>query len=213
MIPPLLPGIRSHHAESTCLGSSLPQEFSLASYEKHCFNWQMLRQDGVRQTAEEGENIEKTERRQTALQKPYVGGVLWQFCKDFKGRNIMESKCDDAKRGRWEISARRNQMRESLSLHPVAWAMSAAETMTQRWLRTGCLCGGQGSAEGWKGSQRKSRVRGRTGMTNFQIQGTLLGCRIKPGPEQNGSGFYTARFLICGIVFMQWTCITKDMSK
>lgn len=77
------------------------------------------------------------------------------------------------------VQKKRNQMRESLSLHPVAWAMSVAETMTQRWLGTGCLCGGQGSAEGWKG-HHGTEEEGAGGeikmrVTHFQIQGTFLG--------------------------------------
>lgn len=35
------------------------------------------------------------------------------------------------------VSKKKKQMMESLSQHPVAWAMSATETMTQHWLRKG----------------------------------------------------------------------------
>lgn len=175
MIPSLMPGIRSHHAESTCLGSVLPQEFSLASYEEHCFNWQMLRQDGVKQTAGERKHKKEGEETDNPSER-----VCWQIHKKHEQAEYYEIKVFRCKTGRWEILyKRRDQMKESLSLHPVAWAVSVAETMTQPWLGTGCLCGGQGSAERWKGHHgtEEEGVGGGIKMraTNFQIQGTLFG--------------------------------------
>lgn len=52
-------------------------------------------------------------------------------------------------------------MKARPSPHPVASAVSVAETMSQRWLRTGCLCGGQGSAGVLKGTPEEEEEGGK----------------------------------------------------
>lgn len=87
MIPSLMPGFKSHHAESTCLGRVLPQEFRLASYEKHHFNYQMLRQDGVSETAGEGEHEEGIEETNKTSSSSW--GKFGDRCvKALKGRTL-----------------------------------------------------------------------------------------------------------------------------
>lgn len=80
-------------------------------------------------------------------------------------------------KGRWEIK----QMKARPSPHPVAWAVSVAETMSQRWLRTSCLCGGQGSAGVLKGTPEEEEEGGKWGFSNSRFSSFSEG-RIKTRP-------------------------------
>lgn len=109
--------------ESTCLGNVLTQEFFLAPYERHCFNWQILLYHDLGTRMKRRSNrIGSKEIRRAAFPKPLTeefrdGCMTALQCTSYEAE---VTGCDK------RMSKKRHQTTESLSLHPVG---------------IGCVCG------------------------------------------------------------------------
>lgn len=109
---------------------------------------------------QERQNIREREMKQTSPQKPScMEGLVRKTYKTYMialaGSIWNELLLLNAKRKVGKTREKKPDGGEFVTTSGSTWATSVAETMSQRWLGTGCLCGGQRSDEGQKGQKKR----------------------------------------------------------